>query len=88
MPYDRDYLELPLHLEDYDDDDATRTSIDLWAHIKDSDDERIVVMRDVTSAVRYQGWWHITHKIADYIDATALIPSSELVWFDIVERQK
>lgn len=79
-----DYLELPLCLEDYEDDEI---SFDLWVYMKDKDNSGVVVLRNVTSAVRYQGWWSIEHKMTEWISATAKIVASDVLRFDIIEKK-
>lgn len=75
-----DYLELSALTDYYGDEDI----VDLWVVMKDGD---TIVCRNATSAIRYRGWWSISHKIADFIEATALITADSVQYFNLVYRK-
>ena len=74
-----DYLELNA-FSHYDEDER----LDLWVSTKGGD---TIVCHNSTSAVRYQGWWSVNHKIADFIDATAYIPADSVQYFNLIHRR-
>ena len=77
-----DYLELEA-LSDYDEDEDE--PIALWAY---DNDGNTIVLRNVSSAVRYRGWWSISHCIAEHIPAIAYIPAESIKYFDLLPRKR
>lgn len=74
-----DYLELPLYIDDL----PEGRIIDLWVM---KDHQKVIgVFKNVTSCLRYKGWWSIDHKHS-WMSMTALVPADEVVYFNIVER--
>lgn len=81
----RDYLEIPIDNEAYDD-----TVSDAWVMLhrgKDSE-QRWHVLHDVRYAIRADGLWQITHKIADHVNATTYIPTDDVAYISVVEKPR
>jgi hypothetical protein len=68
-----DYTELPLYL----DEDET---VNLWIVFKDRTE---VSLHNVTSAVRSEGWWSITHEWVNR-EVTTLVEDARIQHFRVV----
>lgn len=81
----RDYLEIPIDYEGYDD-----TARDVWVtlHSGKNKDQRWHVLHDTQHAIRADGLWQITYKIAERINATAYIPTDEVAYISVVEKAR
>lgn len=80
-PMSSDYSELPLHIEHHNDN----ATIDLWVTFNDTPHPTLV-LKNVTSAVRYHGWWTIEHTMPAHQPATAYIEAATVRMFSAVTR--
>jgi len=71
-----DYIELPLYLEEDE-------SVNLWIVFKDKSEASL---HNVTSAVRAEGWWSITHEWLNR-EVTTLVEDAHIRHFRVVPEQ-
>lgn len=76
-----DYDELPLALADL----PEGSEADVWVTFQD-EPRPSLVLKNVTAAVHYEGWWSIDYDLAPRIRAGALLQSSRVRMFSIVYR--
>ena len=76
-----DYDELPLGLEDLPEGSQAH----LWVTFT-GDPHASLVLKNVTSAVHYQGWWTIEYDLVPRTRASALLQSSRVRMFSVVYR--
>lgn len=76
-----DYDELPLGLDDL----PEGSEADVWVTFQ-GEPHSSLVLKNVTAAVHYQGWWTIDYDLVPSIRAGALLQSSRVRMFSIVYR--
>lgn len=76
-----DYDELPLVLDDL----PEGSQADLWVTFHD-DRHPSLVLKNVTAAVHYKGWWSIDYDLNPQMNAGALLQSDRVRMFSVVYR--